>query len=162
MIGKYLSKIQDEQVTTSVSAGISPYESPSRGKPLYDKTETMTKITEQTEEVKRLMIDLDGTIHKYSKGFLDGSIYDDPVEGSKETLEYFKDNGFEIIIFTSRLSREGTNTEEDIIEWLEKWGIPYDSITADKLPAVAYIDDRNLRFSSWKTTINVLKKLSII
>ena len=39
---------------------------------------------------KRAMIDLDGTIHKYSKGYADGSIYDDPFEGAKEVIDFFK------------------------------------------------------------------------
>jgi hypothetical protein len=31
-------------------------------------------------------MDFDGVIHKYSKGWLDGSIYDEPMEGAKEQL----------------------------------------------------------------------------
>ena len=52
---------------------------------------------------KRIMIDLDGTIHKYSKGWNGGEIYDPPFEGSIDAIKWLKNQGFEIIIFTGFL-----------------------------------------------------------
>ena len=37
-------------------------------------------------EDKTIAVDFDGFIHKYSKGWHDGSIYDEPVEGAAEAL----------------------------------------------------------------------------
>ena len=46
-------------------------------------------------------IDFDGVIHKYSKGWDDGSIYDKPVEGvHKALMELMKD--YWVYIFTTR------------------------------------------------------------
>ena len=35
---------------------------------------------------KNIVFDFDGVIHKYSKGWQDGSIYDEPVEGIAKVI----------------------------------------------------------------------------
>jgi len=40
-------------------------------------------------------IDFDGVLHRYSEGWKDGQIYDEPVEGSREALQAMKDLGVE-------------------------------------------------------------------
>jgi len=52
----------------------------------------MTTITDynhlqKTENSKQLAIDFDGVIHKNSKGFYDGTIYDEPIEGSIQAVK---------------------------------------------------------------------------
>ena len=39
------------------------------------------------DENTQIGIDFDGVIHKNSKGFYDGTIYDDPIEGVEEALK---------------------------------------------------------------------------
>ena len=39
------------------------------------------------DELINISVDFDGVIHKCSKGYHDGTIYDDPVEGVKEALK---------------------------------------------------------------------------
>jgi len=39
------------------------------------------------DETYQIGIDFDGVIHKNSKGFYDGTVYDKPVSGAKEALE---------------------------------------------------------------------------
>jgi FMN phosphatase YigB (HAD superfamily) len=117
---------------------------------------------------KRAMIDLDGTIHKYSKGYADGTIYDDPFEGAKEVIDYLKNNGYEIVIFTTRASKQNANELggnhldqiKKIEEWLKKNNIYFDKITAEKLAADFYIDDKAINISNgdWKVVLNVIKK----
>ena len=36
---------------------------------------------------KTIVFDFDGVIHRYSKGWQDGNIYDKPTKGIKETIE---------------------------------------------------------------------------
>ena len=69
-------------------------------------------VSEQknSSDKKRIMIDLDGTIHKFSKGWTGGDIYDPPFEGSIDAIKWLKKQGFEIIIFTARATK--TNNEE--------------------------------------------------
>jgi hypothetical protein len=117
---------------------------------------------------RRAMIDLDGTIHKYSKGYADGTIYDDPFEGAKEVINWLKRNDYEIVIFTTRASQEhsnehGLNHEEEITKiknWLEKNNIYFDKITGEKLAADFYIDDKAIHIPNgdWKVVLNVIKK----
>ena len=118
---------------------------------------------------RRVMIDLDGTIHKYSKGYADGSIYDDPFKGAREVIDYLKKQGYEIVIFTTRASKQ--NAEEmgnnnyleqikKVEEWLQKNKIYFDKITAEKLAADFYIDDKAIHIPNgdWKVVLNVIKK----
>ena len=97
---------------------------------------------------KSLYIDFDGTIHKYSKGYADGAIYDPPMENAITSLIRLRDAGFTLTIFTAR------DNMEDIEEWLIRYwpkGEPYFKIpvTNKKGPATAYIDDRAIRFTNW-------------
>ena len=94
-----------------------------------------------------LCIDFDGTLHKYSEGWKDGSIYDEPIDGSKEFVDSVR-NDFNIVIFTARMinSKNPKNTKKKIIEWLDKHKIHYDDITGYKISAIAYIDDRAIEF----------------
>ena len=50
----------------------------------------LNKIKDQTSKV--IAIDFDGVIHKNSKGFQDGTIYDDPIPGVKRALSYLSKN----------------------------------------------------------------------
>jgi len=119
-------------------------------------------------EQKRAMIDLDGTIHKYSKGYKDGEIYDDPFKGAKEVIQWLRDQGFEIVIFTTRASKEngeemGGDYEKEIrnVEnWLEDNGIYFDKVTAEKLAADFYVDDKAIEIKNgdWDAVKNVIKK----
>lgn len=164
----YLKKIQEEQFSaTSVAAGITPYESPHTGRPLVKSIKGRNIVTEDLEQPKRICVDFDGTIHSYSKGFHDGSLYDGPTEGCKEALSFLKNEGYEIVVFTARLSKENNPdtykiNEEMIRKWLVQYGIPYDRITSEKIFSLVYIDDRGLRFSSWPDTLEMLKFLKII
>ncbi len=122
---------------------------------------------------KRAMVDLDRTIHKYSKSFHDGRIYDPPFEGAKEALEWLRSKGFQIIIFTTRASKQnaiemgGDHIEQIriITEWLIRYDIPFDGITAEKIAAEFYIDDRAIHIpnGNWDVVIETIKeRLSLL
>lgn len=100
---------------------------------------------------KTICLDFDGVIHEYSIGYDDGSIYDIPVEGSREAVEKMIDNGFEVVIYTARPNYE------DIHAWLKKFGFPKLKVIGGKPKAVIYIDDRGLRFTNWRDMLNYLK-----
>ncbi len=107
--------------------------------------------------------DFDGVIHRYSRGWQDGTIYDEPVEGSLDALRKLMET-YAVVIHTTR-----RNTLA-VAKWLQYrggFGCTIDSagpdgiwrefwndrdrlfVTTRKLPAVAYIDDRAIRFRNW-------------
>lgn len=97
---------------------------------------------------KTIAIDFDGVIHKYSKAYHDGSIYDGPIEGARDALRLLKKKGYKVVIFTAR-----PNADE-IVGWLKTHRIEVDEITNKKPKAVAYIDDRAIRFTNWRDILN--------
>jgi phosphoglycolate phosphatase-like HAD superfamily hydrolase len=50
----------------------------------------------------RLLVDFDGVIHRYSRGWWDGSAYDEPMPGALETLADLEAVGYEIVVFSTR------------------------------------------------------------
>jgi hypothetical protein len=128
------------------------------------------RLTEEKGELEtgmqRAMIDFDGTIHKYSKGYQDGSLYDEPFDGAKEFIDWLKSEGYQIVIFTTRASKTndqetGGNHKKEILKienYLKEHNIHYDLITAEKLAANFYIDDRAIHFVNWKSVKDEVKK----
>ncbi len=140
--------------------------------------------------VQTVAVDFDGVIHAYSKGWQDGSIYDEPIPGAVESIRSLQQR-YAVFIFTSR-------EPEQVMPWLEQWfdvtidercgrchgglqtadDAPWPGhteasckecggsgrlsfwnsqeqllVTNRKLPAVAYVDDRAVRFTDWPTVL---------
>lgn len=103
--------------------------------------------------MKRLIMDLDNTISKNITGNYAEAT---PVTEVIEKMRKYKDLGFEIVIFSSRNMRtyEGNigkinaNTLPIMIEWLNKYNVPYDEIHVGKVwcgNEGFYVDDRAVR-----------------
>ena len=109
-------------------------------------------------------IDFDGVIHRYSKEFLDGTLYDVPSDGTEEALKYLFDKKYNLIIFTCRADPDrplvnGKTGTELIWDWLKKYKLDeyISKVTYVKPRALFYIDDKGIRFESWKQTLEFLK-----
>jgi hypothetical protein len=114
--------------------------------------------------VSTIAVDFDGVIHRYSKGWHDGTIYDPPVPGAIESLGLLMER-FSVYIHTCRDPIQVARYLEDLsiptlvprehggtsIKFWNKRGIIL--VTRTKLPAIAYIDDRAIRFESWERTL---------
>jgi len=138
--------------------------------PKKKKRQIIRTIYPESKDVlpKRAMIDLDMTLHKYSQGYKDGEIYDDAFDGAKQVIDWLRKKGFEIVIFTTRASE--TNAKENggdhleqiekVKEWLKKHNIYFDKITAEKLAADFYIDDKaiHIKNGDWDTVLKTIKK----
>ncbi len=116
------------------------------------------------DEQINLGIDFDGVIHKCSKGYYDGTIYDDPVEGAYEALSKLSKK-YTLIVYTCKAKPDrglvnGKTGTELVWEWLEKHDMSkfVSKVTAEKPRAVAYIDDKNISFSDWDQTLLTLTK----
>jgi hypothetical protein len=102
-------------------------------------------------------LDFDGVIHRYSRGWQGGKIYDPPVLGAGDAVRVILDQEA-AFVFTAREDLHA------VVEWIEKeLGIPAiaDSpvtartfwndrgillVTNKKYPARAYLDDRGVTF----------------
>ena len=119
--------------------------------------------------MKRLIIDLDGTICKTFNGNYSDAV---PTKGILELLAKYKKDGFAIVISTSRnmltyqnnIGKINANTLPIIIEWLNKYQIPFDEIFVGK-PWCGdegfYVDDKAIRPSeflkySYKEIVEIL------
>ncbi len=111
------------------------------------------EIREMVNFKKTICVDFDGVIHRYSLGWKGGKVYDPPIEGSRENMKQLVDEGYEVIILTARLQPKYPDIKEQkakMVEWLTKNGFilgsHYHGITNNKPSAVAYIDDKSIRF----------------
>lgn len=91
-----------------------------------------------------IVFDFDGVIHKYSKGWQGGSIYDEPNQSVIKVIDKLRANGYIVDIVSTRCATE--EGAKSIGEWLNKYGIEVDHILAHKPPALVYIDDRAINF----------------
>ncbi|TXH52853.1 MAG: hypothetical protein E6Q97_14630 [Desulfurellales bacterium] len=115
-----------------------------------------------------LCLDFDGVIHRYSKGWQNGVIYDDAVPGFFEFAEAAAEH-FHLVIYSSR-----SKTEEGQIEmalwmtaqrkkWREAGGKPKRSeplsfeYADEKPPAFLTIDDRAVQFNGTWPDVSALK-----
>lgn len=115
-------------------------------------------------------VDFDGVIHTYEKGWQDGSVYGDFMPGTVEALSQLMGD-YAVFVHTTRNPRqvarwiEGRSghgiecvTRVSLLPWKRTFwntrGVLL--VTNRKLPAIAYIDDRGIRFESWSQALSDL------
>lgn len=124
-----------------------------------------------------ISVDFDGVLHSYEHGWLDGSIYGDLLPGAVQGLSRLMQR-YAVFVHTTR-------SPAQVARWIEEqtghgiecttrihplvpiwwpgrvnafWNVQgVLLVTRRKLPAVAYVDDRALRFTDWvQVTISLL------
>jgi len=117
---------------------------------------------QSSENNNQIAIDFDGVIHKNSKGFYDGTVYDDPIEGTEEALKKLASK-YTLICYTAkakpdRMLINGKTGTQLVWEWLKKHKFDkyISKVTSEKPRAVIYIDDKGYRFENWDSTLNFL------
>lgn len=107
--------------------------------------------------MKRLIVDLDDTVAVTTKGDYVNSI---PIMPVIEKLREYKEQGFEIVISSSRnmrtyeanIGKINVFTLPNIIDWLRKYDVPFDEVYVGK-PWCGfdgfYIDDKSIRPSEF-------------
>ena len=122
--------------------------------------------TEVEENIKNVLcIDFDGVIHDHYLGFHDGTIYGKPLKGALDSIKYLA-KIYRIIIYTCKANPNrplinGKTGIELIWEWLEKYKVNQyvEEITYTKPNAIAYIDDKAIRFENWSQIMNIIGQL---
>jgi len=102
--------------------------------------------------VPTVCIDFDGTIHRYSRGWYTGDIYDEAVPGVFPWLHAMAKAGFKLVIYSTRA--ESYAGREAMGHWMKKQAIKHSgtnvlpplTYTDRKPPAVVTVDDRVIRF----------------
>jgi len=117
------------------------------------------------DEMINIGIDFDGVIHRCSKGFYDGTIYDEPVDGAAEALKSLAEK-YNIIVYTAKAKPDrplisGKTGQELVWEWLDKWNFSQYvcEVTAEKPRAKFYIDDKAIRFVDWVDALEAIDTL---
>ena len=120
------------------------------------------------DEKINIGIDFDGVIHQCSKGYYDGTIYDSPVDGAYAALERLSKK-YTVIIYTCKAKPDrglvnGKTGIELVWEWLENNNLSkfVSKVTSEKPRAVAYIDDKCVKFDNWDQCLGELKDMEII
>lgn len=120
------------------------------------------------EEKSTIGIDFDGVIHKNSKGYHDGTVYDDPIDGVEDALKTLSDK-YKLVCFTAKAKPNrpfvnGKTGKELVKDWLVKYDLDkyISDITSEKPRAVIYIDDKSVRFNDWSSCLVELKEQGII
>lgn len=107
--------------------------------------------------MKTIAIDFDGTLCK-KQSYGNGYIYEMSNEKASDITSKLHEDGYKIVIYTTRLNPSfGGDIEwkkQQIITWCDQHGIYFDEITCEKPEAVAYIDDRAIRFTNWQDISN--------
>ena len=114
------------------------------------------------DELKNIAVDFDGVIHNHDKGYYDGTIYGDVIEGAKKSLKKLSEK-YDVVIFTAKAKSDrglinGKTGTQLIWEWLKKHDMDkfVTKVTAEKPRAVAYIDDKGISFDNWNRVMRDL------
>lgn len=128
---------------------------------------------------RTVAVDFDGVIHDYD-GWRDGSIYGGPVDGAFDALSWLLSKYY-VVIHTSRspgqvvawLESHGFTAVRDSLKFDETSstnidgtpGLFWDSegillVTRRKYAAIAYIDDRAIRFLDWDQALTDLERIT--
>jgi len=120
------------------------------------------------DEKINIGVDFDKVIHQCSKGFYDGTIYDQPVEGVRTALKELSDK-YTLIVYTCKARKDrglvnGKTGTELVWEWLKKHNLSQyiSKVTAEKPRAVCYIDDKGIMFENWESCLQQLRNTNIL
>lgn len=114
-----------------------------------------------------IAVDFDGVVHRYSKGWGDGTAYDPPMPGAIDALKKLMET-YNVYIFTTRDLRQ-------VEAWFAKHtDIPtilvglnevrfdrkhYVGLSNRKLVSILWIDDRVLKFEGdWSRTLEQVEE----
>jgi hypothetical protein len=91
---------------------------------------------------RALCIDFDGVLHAYTSGWQGhDKIPDGPVPGAMVACHALAEAGWKLYVMSSR------SDLRPVAAWLANWKFPPMVLTRIKPIAVAYIDDRAVRFT---------------
>lgn len=132
----------------------------------YSEYHTIIHYRQGLVMTRSVAVDFDGVIHDYLRGWDDGTIYGEPVDGALESLHTLM-RTYAVFVHTTRRPSQVANWIEDksghsidcvTFPWWRRRPTFWNDrrlllVTNMKLPAVAYIDDRGIRFQDWQQAL---------
>jgi hypothetical protein len=120
------------------------------------------------DETYQIGVDFDGVVHKNSKGFFDGTVYDEPVNGIIDLLEVLSKK-YKLVLFSAKAREDRMLINGKTgIQLIDAWLIDnnlrhyFTDITAEKPRALCYIDDKAVRFTNVNSCIDKLKEIGLL
>lgn len=109
-----------------------------------------------------MSVDFDGVLHTYQSGWTGPEPTDPPEEGALVFIDTLISMGLKPVIVSSRAdSPEGVRHIEN---WLEQHGFPALPVSHNKVQAIAYVDDRAVRYDTgsgaWPQVVEQIKDLA--
>lgn len=134
-------------------------------KTLTDDVPQKIRENSYSDELDNVGIDFDGVIHRNSKGFYDGTVYDVAIEGSRAALERLSKK-YRVVIYSAkarfdRMIVNGKTGVDLIWEWLRENDMSQyvAEVTAEKPRARFYIDDKAIRFTDWDSAFKMIEEV---
>lgn len=92
-------------------------------------------------------LDFDGVLHSYVSGWTGVVPTDPPVPGAAAFCRDLLAAGYKVAVVSTRCRNDGGVAA--VADWLVKHGFPLGMfVTCEKVPAVAYVDDRAVYFDT--------------
>jgi hypothetical protein len=110
-----------------------------------------------TQLRRTLCLDFDGVLHSYRSGWCGADIIPDPpIHGTREAIARLRQQ-YRVVVHSTRChSDEGRRA---VNAWLERHQIVVDEVCEHKPPALAYIDDRAIRFrGNWDEMLDEIRQ----
>lgn len=116
---------------------------------------------------RTVAVDFDGVLHTYERGWHDGTIYGDWTPGAVGALSQLM-SAYAVFVHTTRSPSQVARWIErqsgygfECTTWFPRWRTFWNNqglllVTNRKLPAVAYIDDRAVRFQDWDQALKAV------
>lgn len=94
---------------------------------------------------KVVVFDFDGVIHSYVTPWQAPDVIPDaPVQGIRDAISGIRLAGYKVVVISARASSiPGLHA---IKNWLREHDIQVDAVGSEKIPAIAYVDDRAILF----------------
>ena len=107
--------------------------------------------------MENICIDFDGVIHimkgydEHYDGWKNGAIEGELAPGAGEAIEKLQEK-YNVIVFTTR------DNLTTVSLWLNEHNISCKRVTNHKPEAIAYIDDKGIRFESWDQVMDDIEE----
>lgn len=109
--------------------------------------------------METIAVDFDGVVHAWDGNWNHGKLGDALVPGAAAGLRQLLAMGYRLVLFTAR-ARDPAAVAI-VSRWLEGHGLAgvFAEVTNQKPPAVAYLDDRAIRFTAWPKAVAEVRQL---